>query len=83
MLLVVWAVGGSAAAVLTGGVSGAMAAWCLAPVAAASTMASSRRLAEGAALSLIGGCVAALTQLSGLAPAAPAGRCPSSSASWP
>jgi cell cycle sensor histidine kinase DivJ len=73
MLLVVWAVGGSAAAVLTGGVSGAMAAWCLAPVAAASTMASSRRLAEGAALSLIGGCVAALTQLSGLAPAAPAG----------
>ena len=50
ILLVLWAVGGSAAAVLTGGVSGAMAAWCLAPVAAASTLVSSRRLAEGAAL---------------------------------
>ena len=73
IVLVLWAVGGSVAAVLTGGVSGAMAAWCLAPVAAASTLVSSRRLAEGAALSLIGGCVAALTQLSGLAPAAPTG----------
>ncbi len=73
LLLVSWAVGGSAAAVLTGGVSGAMAAWCLAPVAAASTMSSSRRLAEGAALSLIGGCVAALTQLSGVAPSPPTG----------
>ena len=73
LLLVLWAVGGSAAAVLTGGVSGAMSAWCLAPVAAASTQTPSRRLAEGAALSLIGGCVAALTQLSGLAPAAPTG----------
>ena len=73
LLLVLWAVGGSAAAVLTGGVSGAMSAWCLAPVAAASTLTSSRRLAEGAALSLIGGCVTALTQLSGLAPAAPTG----------
>ena len=83
ILLVLWAVGGSVAAVLTGGVSGAMAAWCLAPVAAASTLVSSRRLAEGAALSLIGGCVAALTQLSGLAPAAPTGALASFWASWP
>jgi len=73
LLLVAWAVGGSAAAVLTGGVSGAMSAWCLAPVAAAATLVPARRLAEGAALALIGGCVAALTQLSGLAPAAPTG----------
>ncbi|MBO9544912.1 HAMP domain-containing sensor histidine kinase [Caulobacter sp.] len=73
LLLVLWAVGGALAAVLTGGVSGAMAAWCLAPVAAASIMNQSRRLAEGAALSLIGGCVAALTQLSGLAPPEPSG----------
>ncbi|MDI1364638.1 MAG: sensor histidine kinase, partial [bacterium] len=50
LLLVLWAVGGCAAAVLTGGVSGAMSAWCLAPVAAASTLTASRRLAEGAAL---------------------------------
>ncbi|PHY12543.1 two-component sensor histidine kinase, partial [Caulobacter sp. B11] len=73
LLLVLWAVGGAAAAVLTGGVSGAMSAWCLAPVAAASTLSSPRRLAEGAALSLIGGSVAALAQLSGLTPAAPVG----------
>ncbi|ENZ80607.1 MULTISPECIES: HAMP domain-containing sensor histidine kinase [Caulobacter] len=73
ILLVLWAMGGSLAAVLTGGVSGAMAAWCLAPVAAASTLDQPKRLAEGAALALIGGCVAALTQLSGLAPSTPAG----------
>ena len=73
LLLVLWAVGGAVAAALTGGVSGAMAAWCLAPVAAASTMDQPKRLAEGAALALIGGCVAALTQLSGLAPPAPTG----------
>ncbi|ALL14052.1 sensor histidine kinase [Caulobacter henricii] len=73
ILLVLWAVGGSAAAMLTGGVSGAMAAWCLAPVAAASTLVSSRRLAEGAALSLIGGSVAALAQLAGLTPTPPTG----------
>ncbi len=73
ILLVLWAVGGSLAAVLTGGVSGAMAAWCLAPVAAASTLDQPKRLAEGAALALIGGCVAALTQLSGLAPPTPPG----------
>jgi len=73
VMLVLWAVGGSIAAVLTGGVSGAMAAWCLAPVAAASTLDQPKRLAEGAALALIGGCVAALTQLSGLAPPTPTG----------
>jgi cell cycle sensor histidine kinase DivJ len=73
LLLVLWAVGGALAAVLTGGVSGAMAAWCLAPVAAASIMDQPKRLAEGAALALIGGCVAALTQLSGLAPPEPTG----------
>lgn len=73
IMLVLWAVGGALAAVLTGGVSGAMAAWCLAPVAAASILNQPRRLAEGAALALIGGCVAALTQLSGLAPPEPTG----------
>ena len=72
-LLWLWAIGGAVAAGLTGGVSGALAAWCLAPVAAASTMERPKRLAEGAALALIGGCAAALAQLSGLAPAAPTG----------
>jgi len=73
LLLVGWAAGGALAAALTGGVSGAMSAWCLAPVAAASTLAAPRRLAEGAALALIGGAMAALVQLSGLAPSAPTG----------
>ncbi|MDB5454840.1 MAG: two-component sensor histidine kinase [Caulobacter sp.] len=73
LMLVFWAVGGACAAILTGGVSGAMSAWCLAPAAAASTMSAPRRLAEGAALSLIGGAMAALGQLSGLTPAAPTG----------
>ncbi|MBO9707770.1 MAG: HAMP domain-containing histidine kinase [Caulobacter sp.] len=73
LILVLWATCGAGAAVVTGGVSGAMSAWCLAPVAAASTLSSPRRLAEGATLALIGGALAALTQLSGLAPAAPTG----------
>ncbi|CAN5543628.1 cell cycle sensor histidine kinase DivJ [soil metagenome] len=73
LILVLWATCGAGAAVVTGGVSGAMSAWILAPVAAASTLSSPRRLAEGASLALIGGAVAALTQLSGLAPAAPDG----------
>ncbi|KQZ17577.1 sensor histidine kinase KdpD [Caulobacter sp. Root1472] len=73
LILVLWATCGAGAAVVTGGVSGAMSAWILAPVAAASILSSPRRLAEGASLALIGGAVAALTQLSGLAPAAPTG----------
>ena len=73
LILVLWATCGAGAAVVTGGVSGAMSAWILAPVAAASTLSSPRRLAEGATLALIGGAVAALTQLSGLAPSAPTG----------
>jgi cell cycle sensor histidine kinase DivJ len=73
LILVLWATCGAGAAVVTGGVSGAMSAWILAPVAAASTLSSPRRLAEGASLALIGAAVAALTQLSGLAPPAPTG----------
>jgi two-component system, cell cycle sensor histidine kinase DivJ len=73
LILVLWATCGAGAAVVTGGVSGAMSAWILAPVAAASILSSPRRLAEGASLALIGGAVAALTQLSGLAPPAPGG----------
>ena len=73
LILVLWATCGAGAAVVTGGGSGAMSAWILAPVAAASTLSSPRRLAEGATLALIGGAVAALTQLSGLAPSAPTG----------
>jgi len=73
LILVLWATCGAGAAVVTGGVSGAMSAWILAPVAAASTLSSPRRLAEGASLALIGGAVAALTQLSGLAPPTPTG----------
>lgn len=72
LLLVLWAVGAGVACVLGGGVSGPVAAWCLAPVAAAAALGGARRLAEGAALAFMAACVAALAQISGLAPAAPA-----------
>jgi cell cycle sensor histidine kinase DivJ len=80
---VAWAIGGATAAALTGGVSGPMAAWCLAPIAAAALGGSgggpggdgatgaARRMAEGATLSLMGAAVAGIAQLAGLAGAAP------------
>ena len=71
LLLVLWAVGAGVACVLGGGVSGPVAAWCLAPVAAAAALGGVRRLAEGAALAFMAACVAAMAQISGLAPAAP------------
>jgi cell cycle sensor histidine kinase DivJ len=71
LLLVLWAIGAGVACVLGGGVSGPVAAWCLAPVAAAAALGGVRRLAEGAALAFMAAAVAAMAQLSGLAPAAP------------
>ncbi len=79
---VAWAIGGATAAVLTGGVSGPLAAWCLAPIAAAAlggpgggpggdgAHGAARRMAEGATLSLMGAAVASIAQLAGLAGAA-------------
>ena len=73
LLLALWGVMGGVACILGGGVSGPLAVWCLAPVAAGSILGGGRRLAEGAALSFIAATVAALAGLSGLAGAGGAG----------
>jgi two-component system, cell cycle sensor histidine kinase DivJ len=48
----VWGISAVAAVLLVGGVGGPLAAWLLCPLAAASVMASPRRLALGAAIAL-------------------------------
>ncbi len=74
LVLVLWAAAGGLACVLAGGVSGPLAVWCLAPVAAASALGGGRRMAEGAALSFIAATISALAGLSGIAvPPAPEG----------
>ncbi|HEX6866328.1 MAG TPA: HAMP domain-containing sensor histidine kinase, partial [Caulobacteraceae bacterium] len=78
LLLVVWAVGAGVACLMGGGVSGPLAAWCLAPVAAAAALGGPRRMAEGAALAFMVAAVSGLAQLSGLAPAPP----PAAPAFW-
>jgi cell cycle sensor histidine kinase DivJ len=71
-LLALWAGCSAAATMLTGGVSGPLAVWCLAPAAAASVFGASSLLAEAGALSLAAAAVAALAGLAGLLPAPPA-----------
>jgi cell cycle sensor histidine kinase DivJ len=71
VLLVLWAVGGSGACALTGGLSGPLAPWCLAPLAFATLFGRSRWIAEAAALSILGAAVVALAQVAGLEPPAP------------
>ena len=68
LLLVLWGLGGGVACVLAGGVSGPLAVWCLAPVAAASAMGGAARMRDGAALAFMAAFVAAMAQLSGVAP---------------
>jgi len=77
-LLGFWAGCGALACMLAGGVSGPLAAWCLAPVAAAAVFGGSGLLAEAAALSLVAAGAAALTGLAGLTPAPP----PATAGSW-
>jgi cell cycle sensor histidine kinase DivJ len=67
--LVGWVAGGGAACLLTGGISGPLAAWCLAPIAAAAMShgrCDARRLAMGAALAVTAVAVVAVAQLAGL-----------------
>jgi cell cycle sensor histidine kinase DivJ len=78
VLLVLWALAGALACGLTGGVSGPLAIWCLTPMVAAVVLGGARRLAQGAALSLLGVVVTALAQadhLIGAAPSGPVGLC--------
>ncbi|HVY34874.1 MAG TPA: HAMP domain-containing sensor histidine kinase [Caulobacteraceae bacterium] len=71
LLLVLWAVAGGLSCGLAGGVSGPLAVWCLAPVAAATLLGSSRLWAEAAALSVMAAALAALAQIANLWPAPP------------
>ncbi|MDB5459139.1 MAG: integral rane sensor signal transduction histidine kinase [Caulobacteraceae bacterium] len=71
LVLMLWAAGGAGACALTGGLSGPLSPWCLAPVAFATLFGRSRWMAEAAALSVLGAAVAALAQVSGLEPAPP------------
>ena len=64
-LLCLWSVCAAGACALTGGVTGPLAVWCLAPLAAASTFAPRTALAQGAALSLGAAAICGLLQLGG------------------
>jgi cell cycle sensor histidine kinase DivJ len=74
LLLVLWAVCGALACGLSGGLGGPMAAWCLAPIAAAGVLARTDLLSRAAALSLAAVGVTALAGVAGLTPEAPTGR---------
>ena len=63
LLVVNWAIGAVVAGVLTGGAGGPMAAWCLAPLAAAVTLRRPQLIVLGGALSVA---AAALTSAGGL-----------------
>ena len=67
-LLFLWAGCGAAAAMLGGGISGPLAVWCLAPVAAASVMGTQRLLAAASALAVAAAAAATLAQASGEIP---------------
>jgi cell cycle sensor histidine kinase DivJ len=70
--IVLWALGTGAACLLTGGLTGPLAAWCLGPVAAGALLAGGSRVAEGAALAMVVAALAALGGLAGIAPPPPA-----------
>jgi cell cycle sensor histidine kinase DivJ len=72
LLIVLWAACGAIACGLTGGLSGPLTPWCLLPVAFATLLGRGPWMAQAAALSVLGAAVAALAQMAGLEPAAPA-----------
>ncbi|CAN5335675.1 cell cycle sensor histidine kinase DivJ [soil metagenome] len=72
-LLVVWAALSCLACILTGGVAGPLAVWCLAPVAAAAVLGRSSLMAQAAALSLMAGGVAVVAGVAGIVGAQPEG----------
>jgi cell cycle sensor histidine kinase DivJ len=77
-LLAAWSICGALACVMTGGVTGPLAVWCLAPFAAAVMFGGTALAAEGAALALCAVAAAALIQFIGQAPAPP----PAPAAFW-
>jgi len=58
--VLIWGIAGAAACHLTGGTAGPLAAWCLAPAAAATAFRNRETLALGAAASLAAAAVSAL-----------------------
>jgi cell cycle sensor histidine kinase DivJ len=71
LLLVLWAVAGALACALTGGLSGPLTPWCLAPVVAATLLGRRRLMAEAAALAVLGAALAAVAQAAGIEPQPP------------
>ena len=71
VLLALWAGCGALACMLAGGVPGPLAAWCLAPVAAAAVFGGANLLAEAATLSVVAAAAAALAGFAGVTPAPP------------
>jgi two-component system, cell cycle sensor histidine kinase DivJ len=67
-----WALGGLIGALLTGGVTGPLAIWCLLPIAAAAMVGGANRLAAGAALAAACAAVCVVAQLAGLVGPTPA-----------
>ena len=70
-LLGLWALAAALGSILTGGVSGPLAIWCLSPFAAALVLGAGNQLALGAALALGALAAAALAQAFGLVTPAP------------
>jgi cell cycle sensor histidine kinase DivJ len=70
-LLVLWSVCGGLAVILTGGLTGPLAVWCLVPLAAASILGREQMMHEAAALSLFTAGVVAFSQLTGTSVVAP------------
>jgi cell cycle sensor histidine kinase DivJ len=58
--ILIWALAGAAAALLTGGTAGPLAAWCLAPLAAGAAFGRPKLLALGAAAGVAAAAVAAI-----------------------
>ena len=60
LAVAVWSIGGAAACLLTGGVAGPLAAWCLAPIAAAAMVGGINLMAFGSAATVVAVGVCAL-----------------------
>jgi cell cycle sensor histidine kinase DivJ len=70
--VLIWTLAGATAALMTGGVAGPLAAWCLAPLAAAAAFRKPDLLPLGAAGALAASAVTALSSLLFTLPQAPA-----------
>jgi cell cycle sensor histidine kinase DivJ len=72
MAILLWGVAGTAACLLTGGATGPLAAWCLAPLAAAAAFRRAPLLPLGVAVSIAAGAISALSSALALTSPPPA-----------